>query len=374
MFSRLPLVAFACLVGAEVGWISSYNVAGWSQPGLWPPAGIFVAVFLARERRQWPLLALAGLTGVLVSNVGLHGQPWLLAVVMGLAVAAEAAVVAWAINRLLRAPFAASRVSHVWALAGVGTAVPMLAGLAALMLPGPVLEAVGMAQAWRAWWLSDSIGVLVVVPIAFALRDAEPWLAGSDRRWRLAEALLTVLVALGAVQVVFGEAVPPQLRAPAFILPFLLLSAYRLAPGGAMLTLLAVCVLGMWHTVSGRGPYALTDSSPNFWVFRSQVVSLAMSMSILTLASVVAERNAAARESKRLLDELTQALVEIKTLRGMIPICAWCHKVRDDAGFWQRIEGYLQTHTDATFSHSICPGCQTHMDKEIAETRSEASA
>ena len=57
---------------------------------------------------------------------------------------------------------------------------------------------------------------------------------------------------------------------------------------------------------------------------------------------------------------------QLKTLRGFIPICAWCHKVRDDAGFWQQIEQYLDTRTDATFSHSICPACADEAHDEIA--------
>ena len=73
----------------------------------------------------------------------------------------------------------------------------------------------------------------------------------------------------------------------------------------------------------------------------------------------------AARESARLLAELRQAMAEIKTLQGLIPICAWCHRVRNDGGLWQQIENYVQTHTDASFSHGICPDCDTHMQDEI---------
>jgi hypothetical protein len=55
--------------------------------------------------------------------------------------------------------------------------------------------------------------------------------------------------------------------------------------------------------------------------------------------------------------ELEEALTNIKTLSGMIPICASCHKVRDDKGFWERVETYIQQHSTATFSHGICPDC-----------------
>ncbi len=54
---------------------------------------------------------------------------------------------------------------------------------------------------------------------------------------------------------------------------------------------------------------------------------------------------------------LRQALEELNTLRGIIPICANCHKIRDDQGCWEQMEAYIQNHSDAKFSHSICPDC-----------------
>ncbi len=66
------------------------------------------------------------------------------------------------------------------------------------------------------------------------------------------------------------------------------------------------------------------------------------------------------REHEALLGEkenLEQALTQIKTLRGLLPICAGCKKVRDDQGYWKQIESYLHEHSDATFSHGLCPDC-----------------
>ena len=56
-------------------------------------------------------------------------------------------------------------------------------------------------------------------------------------------------------------------------------------------------------------------------------------------------------------EELAQALAEIKTLSGILPICAHCKQVRDDQGYWNRLEAYLSKHSDAVVSHSICPDC-----------------
>jgi len=58
-----------------------------------------------------------------------------------------------------------------------------------------------------------------------------------------------------------------------------------------------------------------------------------------------------------LIRQLEKALAEVKTLRGLIPICAWCRKLRSDDGFWLSVEQYLRARTDADFTHGICPDC-----------------
>jgi PAS domain S-box-containing protein len=71
----------------------------------------------------------------------------------------------------------------------------------------------------------------------------------------------------------------------------------------------------------------------------------------------ISQRIIAERENKRLIRDLQQALSEVKTLRGFLPICSSCKKIRDDKGLWNRIESYVQNHTEATFSHGMCPEC-----------------
>lgn len=58
------------------------------------------------------------------------------------------------------------------------------------------------------------------------------------------------------------------------------------------------------------------------------------------------------------IHKLEEAMARIKTLQGLLPICAWCKKVRDDKNYWQRVETYISGHTDARFTHSICPECK----------------
>jgi hypothetical protein len=74
----------------------------------------------------------------------------------------------------------------------------------------------------------------------------------------------------------------------------------------------------------------------------------------------------------KLIGELQTALNEVKTLRGFIPICANCKKVRDDAGFWQSVETYVSARTDADFSHHVCPECGPKLYPEYWDPEPDA--
>ena len=69
--------------------------------------------------------------------------------------------------------------------------------------------------------------------------------------------------------------------------------------------------------------------------------------------------------------ELEQALSQVKQLQGMLPICSYCKKIRNDQNYWQRVEGYISDHTDVEFSHGICPDCHCRVMGELAERRKE---
>ena len=65
----------------------------------------------------------------------------------------------------------------------------------------------------------------------------------------------------------------------------------------------------------------------------------------------------AEKEKNKLVNKLEQALSEIKTLKGILPICSNCKNIRDDKGYWKKLETYIQDHSGAEFSHGICPDC-----------------
>jgi len=75
------------------------------------------------------------------------------------------------------------------------------------------------------------------------------------------------------------------------------------------------------------------------------------------IARDITAHKRAEKERELLVTELRHALAELMTLRGMLPICAWCKKVRDDEGYWNQIDSYLESHSQMQFTHGICPEC-----------------
>lgn len=74
------------------------------------------------------------------------------------------------------------------------------------------------------------------------------------------------------------------------------------------------------------------------------------------------------------VNELQKALADIRTLRGIIPICANCKNIRDDAGAWQEVENYVKEHSDADFSHSLCPACAQKLYPDIEFDKDDGNA
>ncbi len=89
----------------------------------------------------------------------------------------------------------------------------------------------------------------------------------------------------------------------------------------------------------------------------NSVELLARVASALALKREMDCRKAREQELRASNEELQRALREVKTLRGLIPICASCKKIRNDLGSWQQLEEYLQEHSEAEFSHGLCTPC-----------------
>ncbi len=116
------------------------------------------------------------------------------------------------------------------------------------------------------------------------------------------------------------------------------------------------------YTLRKDGKIVLTLEN-NVLIYNDQKEAVA-SASIL---QDITENKQKERERENLIFELKEALKKVKTLSGMFPICSSCKKIRDDKGYWNQIESYVRDHSEAEFSHSLCPDCVKKLYPDIAE-------
>ncbi|HPB68473.1 MAG TPA: PAS domain S-box protein [Candidatus Omnitrophota bacterium] len=92
------------------------------------------------------------------------------------------------------------------------------------------------------------------------------------------------------------------------------------------------------------------ELSNNGAVYRGQKL-------IFCICRDISGKKQAAKEREELIKKLQESLAEIKNLRGILPLCCFCKKVRDDKGYWEQVDVYIRKHSDVDISHSICPDC-----------------
>jgi len=123
---------------------------------------------------------------------------------------------------------------------------------------------------------------------------------------------------------------------------------------------------GAW---GNAGAIALTlepQFFQNGWFYALAILAIALTIIAVPIVRV----RTLQRRARELDHRVQQAVGEIKVLSGMLPICAWCKKIRDDQGYWSKLEAYLSAHTDAQFTHGICPDCTTKMLADESALRS----
>ncbi|OQX18177.1 MAG: hypothetical protein BWK76_08260 [Desulfobulbaceae bacterium A2] len=91
------------------------------------------------------------------------------------------------------------------------------------------------------------------------------------------------------------------------------------------------------------------------------------SLKRMQIATDITERKQAEEDKEKLIASLREALDKVKQLSGMLPICSVCKKIRDDTGYWTQLEAYIHTHSEAEFSHSICPECARKLYPEYCD-------
>lgn len=133
--------------------------------------------------------------------------------------------------------------------------------------------------------------------------------------------------------------------------------------------------------VKGHGDFAMAAAAlglggaslGSLLVWRQRSHSGGFDPQDLGVLVALAQQAAIAIHNARLFEELREAkqaaevaLAQVKTLKGLVPICASCKNIRDDAGFWHNVADYIKDHTEAEFSHGLCPGCVRKLYPELA--------
>jgi integral membrane sensor domain MASE1 len=389
-FVLLPLLYF---VSARIGVVLSVMPEGMAI--LWPPNGVLLAYFLRFGPRSYlPFAALAVLAELAVDIPKYRASDALL---FGIINVSEVTITALLLTRAQFNP----RFTHISDLAKFVVAGPVVGALIGALFGALVYSQMPGAntayfQLLRIWWFGDALALMIVTPFFLSA-----WTHTRNRpHWAPSLRAADLVVAAGAVGVIAlllaardGTLMGTHIG-PVLLLPFAIFVAVRLGPSAAALTVSGVSLLILVLTTQGRNPFGAT-AAPAAVIHAQEFIFVlsVMTLGIATLVSHVrasqaslecaneelrnraealsvtnAELLRARAEVVALNEELEErvrartrelqdALSDVKQLRGLLPICAWCKRVRDDHDYWHSVEEYIAARTDAQFSHGICPDC-----------------
>jgi PAS domain S-box-containing protein len=255
---------------------------------VWPPSGIALAALLIRGYRLWPGVAL----GAFVANV-LTGAP--IPVALGIAVGNTLGAL-FAVYALCLIPDfhrTLDRLIDAFSLLVVGglvsTTISATIGVLSLRLGG-IISSAGLVETWRAWWLGDLIGDLLVAPVILvwsarvAMAERERWLeAGALGISIVAVSLVVFRSAGGSSQGVFSDAY--------LFFPLLMWSAVRFGQRGSVTTAFIISAIAVWGTVVGRGPFVEADLHRSLFALQTFVAVTAATF--LILGASISERGEA---------------------------------------------------------------------------------
>lgn len=354
---------------------------------VWFPAGIALASLLVFGPRIVPAL----LAGSLVVTT-MAGMPAWVSVIVAASVVLEGSAGVYLLRNASDLRPGLRRVNDILAflLFAVGIAPMIGATLGTLALCGSgVVLWRDAGHLWRFWWLGDAMGTLVIGSLALAWSHREEhWLSSA----RIGEGIVMFVLLVSGATVVHAGVFEPDLVAPlSFVaFPFVIWAALRFGQKGATAATAVGVAFALWGVLHGEGPFAEPRFAVGLVFFYGYTASLGLTG--LLLGASTTERRRSAEELRRIgqdldirvrertadlqeelvrrrraQEELQGALQSVKTLSGLLPICASCKKIRDDSGYWTQVERYLTEHTQAQFSHGLCPECFSHLYPEIAD-------
>jgi signal transduction histidine kinase len=280
------LVAAAYYGAAKLGQTLRYTA---SVSAIWPPAGLGIAVLYLWGLRWWPGVLLAELVvnGELLLDDGTFPLGSLLGQQAGNI--AEIVVGALLLRRLIGRNAAMDRVEQVGRMlvaVGIATAISATAGTIS-MVAGGVVDELDAAEFWRTWWLADTSGGLVVLPLMLAWAQ-DP--RGAWRRIRTSEGAAVIAGVTALTAVAFSTTEPIRYT----VFPALVWAAFRFGPPGATLSIAITAGVAIGETANDVGPFA--EQPIDHRTFSTQLYIWVAALTTLFLSAVVSERERSARE------------------------------------------------------------------------------
>ncbi|MDQ2985310.1 MAG: MASE1 domain-containing protein [Armatimonadota bacterium] len=363
------LTAAAYALSARVGLLLAMPPA-FKATAVWAPSGIAIAALLLAGRSVWPGV----LIGAFVGNVLDYFEPdnaFPLASHIGLSLgiaAASTLQALFALALILRFTGGDKLLERTRDIARFLALVPV-ACVVAPTLAIPTIVALGFAgwaafpSTWLTWWLGDVVGIILMTPLILA------WSKPDDTRWRTARilegtAVLGLIWVVGSLSFAGWTSIQALAMAAAFlVIPLVVWGAFRFGWRGATVGPALFSVFAIWGTTTGHGPFFFQDRAESLLALQAFVAIVAITAHLL--AAVLHERRREELAKDEAYAQLEHSLRDIRTLRGLIPICAWCKKIRNDGGGWEQLEAYIKRFSDADFSHSICPDCADSIQADL---------
>jgi len=259
---------------------------------VWPPTGIALAALFVFDKKLWPAIAV----GAFVVNFT-AGAPIAAAIGIAIGNTLEAVVGTW-ILRHLQFDRAIARVRDALVLvlggAVVGTLISATIGVTSLWAGG-VIAGAAIVPTWRAWWIGDALGVLIIAAFLLVWSQAP---RTRESRGRLVEATAAVAAIVLTTLYVFDIVLPSrspsdEFRTPYFVFPAVMWAAIRFRQRGATTGALVVWTVTIVATVAGHGPFAAPKLSES--LLPLQLFMAVVSLATLFLGAAVCERDGAVR-------------------------------------------------------------------------------
>jgi integral membrane sensor domain MASE1 len=357
-FAAIVLVAVAYTLAGKLGLRLAF--ANPSATAVWPPTGIALAAFLLIGYRAWPgILVAAFLTNITTAG----GIATSASIAVGNTL--EGLLGAYLVNHFAGGLRSFERTRDVLKFVFLGailsTLVSATCGAISLVFSG-LARWSDSGTIWLTWWLGDATGDLIVAPLLILWATSK---IVSYNRKHVLEAGALALLLLFMGEIVFGGLFPSSFKhypLEFLCIPCLIWAALRFGQREVATVIFLLSGIAIRGTLLGFGPFVGKTQNESLLLLQAFMgVTAVMTM---TLATIVAERRRAEIDREELILELQEALSRIKTLRGLLPICAVCKNIRDDRGYWNDIESYIRAHSHADFTHGICPACAKRLYPE----------